>query len=148
MAACSKNLLCAADSVCTIAVLHQLYELDRVATGAAREAVEDALLDRDGHGRTAFAVDRAADQLVAPAALVEVHAVVGETGVSGSPEPSARRRVEGPYAPIASPPAFRRSFMSAAQDVPGDVRLPALGNGLVVHADDQKVHCGIRVPPP
>jgi hypothetical protein len=55
-----------------------LYELDRVAAEAAGEAVGYALFGVDGHGRTALAVDGATHLLVAPSALVEVYAVVGE----------------------------------------------------------------------
>jgi hypothetical protein len=55
-----------------------LNELDRVAAEAAGEAVGQALFGVDGHGCTALAVNGATHLLVAPSALVEVYAVVGE----------------------------------------------------------------------
>jgi hypothetical protein len=64
-----------------ITALHELDEMDGRAGGAAAVTEEDALLGVHAHRRASVSVDGAADHLFAPAALVQVYAVVGEDGL-------------------------------------------------------------------
>jgi hypothetical protein len=85
-----EDLFCPPLGIASVAPFHLLHEVYGGALGTAAVAVEDALLDVHTHGGPAVPVDRAAGHFLAPAAFVEVYAVVGEDRADRD-QPSTRR---------------------------------------------------------